>query len=168
MFEIIPKARFSRDEAQAAAEAWGANCGPGALAAVLDKTLNDVRPFLGEFEKKGYMSPTMMYMALRALNILWLKGFESEPRNALWRVQWGGPWMNPGVPIKARYWHTHWIAARMIAGEIYIFDINAICAGGWITQKEWSLQLVPWMMSQDKSKWDGTLSFTHFLEVPRT
>jgi hypothetical protein len=36
--------RFTLDEAQAAADTWGMNCGPGAIAAVLGLTLDELRP----------------------------------------------------------------------------------------------------------------------------
>lgn len=36
--------RFSLEDAQRAAETWGANCGPGALAAVLGLSLDAVHP----------------------------------------------------------------------------------------------------------------------------
>ena len=38
----------------------------------------------------------------------------------------------PGVPMAARYRMTHWVA---MAGDA-IFDINALCVGGWIARQE--------------------------------
>jgi hypothetical protein len=26
------------------------------------------------------------------------------------RIQWEGPWLNPGVPARVAYMHTHWVA----------------------------------------------------------
>jgi len=52
------RAVFGVQEANAASEAWGFNCGPGALCAVLDLTPDELRPKLGDFEAKGYTNPT--------------------------------------------------------------------------------------------------------------
>ncbi len=61
--------RFTRDEAQAAGEAWGFNCGPGALCAVLGKTPNELRPHLREFERKRYTNPSLMAAILHDLHV---------------------------------------------------------------------------------------------------
>lgn len=50
-------AKFTIDDATRAYDVWGANCGPGALAAALDKTLDDVRPHLVNFDRKRYTNP---------------------------------------------------------------------------------------------------------------
>jgi hypothetical protein len=124
-------ASVSVEEAQRAYDAWGANCGPGALAAVLDKTLEDVQPHLIDFDRKRYTNPSMMLSALRSLGAHWHVLNEGWPQNGLVRVQWEGPWTAPGVPIRARYRHTHWIASRHVtAGDtrgVRIFDINCAC-----------------------------------------
>ena len=156
-------ATVTLEDAQRASDAWGANCGPGALAAVLNKTLEDVRPHLVGFDAKRYTNPTMMLRALRDLGVQW-KDVPGWPANGVVRVQWGGRWMNPGVPIRARYRHTHWIATRLVGDEVYAFDINGACVG-WMLLAEWTDQLAPWLMREVVPKGDGTWTLTHRLEL---
>lgn len=96
--------RFSVDDAQAAADEWGFNCGPAALCAITGKTPSEIRPFMGEFEQKGYTNPTLMKQCLARLGIAWKPiPLDRWPMWGLVRIQWGGPWMKEGVPIRARY-----------------------------------------------------------------
>ena len=160
--------RFTLDDANKAG-AWKFNCGPGALCAVLDLTPDQLRPHLGDFESKGYMNPTMVEATLRnrgaAFNVVF-----KETKNQLveWsipnvplglmRTQSGGPWMKPGVPMAARYWHTHWVA---IANGTHVFDINAMCVGGWMKATEWREKLMPWLLKEVCKRGDGTFWPTH-------
>ena len=77
------------------------------------------------------------------------------------RIQWGGRWTNPGVPMRVRYRHTHWVAV----GNGEVFDINAICVGGWMPWDEWQDELVPWLMREGVPGHNGTWWPTHALEV---
>ena len=160
-------APFDVDAAQAAADAWGMNCGPGAIAGILGKTLVEIRPHLGDFEKKGYTNPTLMFDILGRLGVRWKKIEKVWPHYGLVRVQWEGPWTAPGVPMAARYRHTHWVGAQRLerAGAVWVFDINAICVGGWIPFEEWSGQLVPWLLKECETKADGKWHITHSLEI---
>lgn len=163
--------RFSRDDAQVAADLWGFNCGPGALCAVLGMTPAEVRPLMVDFEAKRYTNPTLMRDVLNRARAHYRQVYRSDdpsgrmPKIAygLMRVQWGGPWTRPGVPMAARYRHTHWVALRNWSGDV--FDINAICAGGWLRAGEWESQLVPWLCNECVPKWDGTWWPTHAIEV---
>ena len=74
---------------------------------------------LRDFEEKRYTNPTLMKSILRSTGTRsrWrvLKGdcdFSDWPALGLVRVQWDGPWCNDGVPIAARYRHTHWVGSR--------------------------------------------------------
>ena len=108
----VPAIRFSVDDAQLAADAWAANCGPGAVAAICGMTLDELRPFLGDFERKRYTNPTLMWHILDRLGVTWqaarMGTLAWDLRDTLWpryglaRVQWEGPWTAPGVPIRAR------------------------------------------------------------------
>lgn len=168
--------RFTIDDAIAAGKAWRFNCGPGALCAVLDKTPNEIRPLLGDFESKGYTNPTLMFDILKAQDVKHRLVFRSDnpgpldtfPTLGLMRVQWGGPWTKPGVPMRVRYRETHWVAVRTMLHPLYplqIFDINAICVGGWIGWIEWANQLVPWLIKQCSPKASGEWWATHVIEI---
>lgn len=157
---------FTIDDAQAAGDAWRFNCGPGAICAVVRMTPNEVRPHLGDFERKGYTNPTLMFQILRNLLVRWRmldKGV--WPDYGLVRIQWHGPWMNEGVPIKARYRQTHWVGCRGAGEARQIFDVNCMAVGGWVPETEWKEQVVPWLCSQLVKRWDGGWSMTHCLEV---
>ncbi len=79
---------FSIDDAQRAADEWGMNCGPAALAAIAGMTLDAVRPHLKGFDQKRYTNPTMMFEALRLLGIQWTRVKTVWPYNkGLVRVQ---------------------------------------------------------------------------------
>lgn len=164
---LLDRPPFNRDDVIAAGDEWKFNCGPGAIAAVVRMTPTELRPFMGDFERKGYTNPTLMWSILRSLSVRWRaidKGV--WPSYGLVRIQWHGPWMNEGVPIPARYRHTHWIAHRdRPDSESQIFDVNCIGVGGWIPRNEWKEQVVPWLLPQVEPKSDGNWSMTHSIEV---
>ena len=175
-----PVIRFTEAEAHAAHDAWGFNCGPAALCGVLGLRPEQVRPHLLGFEERGYTNPTLMYDALRSLGVTFTKRVTPAdsktnvfPRLGLVRVQWAGPWTQPGVPMRARYRKTHWVGTFWSSpppdapSEEFVFDINAAGVGGWIRFDEWSLKLVPWLLKQCEPKADGEWWITHSLEVER-
>lgn len=170
----------------AAQEEWGFNCGPGALCAVAGLSPEELKPTLesvGWMERPlraRYTNPTMMFAALARLGVDHRLAYRGDDPSgffgrtlpdtaALVRVQWGGPWTKPGVPMRARYRQTHWIATRPDhqLGSFDIFDVNAISgdSDGWIENAIWSTRLVPWLCKQCVPKWDGTYWFTHVIEV---
>lgn len=162
--------RFSVDDVQAAADAWRFNCGPGALCALLNMTPTEIRPHMGDFERKGYTNPTLMRQILDGLRVRyrWEVVPIQYPRCNLWldnsliRVQWAGPWTERGRPMVARYRHTHWIACRHNSTpEAEVFDINAMCAGGWLPLTEWRDELVPWLLKECEPEADGRWWQTH-------
>lgn len=61
--------RSTHEDANRAADEWGANCGPGAIAAICGLTLQELRPHMGDFEGKGYANPTLMWQVLRNLGV---------------------------------------------------------------------------------------------------
>lgn len=166
--ETLTRPKFTLDDAIRAGQAWGANCGPGAAAAALNLTLEEIRPHLGDFEQKRYTSPSMMFAALRSLGVKHhtrLGGGVTWPQSGLARVQWEGPWTRPGVPIAARYRHTHWVASRVARESIEIFDINCMCVGGWVSVREWADSVVPWLLRECEPKSDGRWYLTHAIEI---
>lgn len=162
-----PPLKMTTLESLIAARDWGFNCGPGALCAALNLTPDEIRPHLDEFEKRGYMNPTQILAALKKLGADFRQTYRAdEPsvpliavKHGLTKIQWGGPWCKKGVPMTARYYHTHWIANH---GD-YIFDVNA--KDGWIHRDTWTDQLVPWLLKQIEPKWDGTFWPTNAYEV---
>jgi hypothetical protein len=161
---------ITAEQAQTAWEQWHCNCGPGALAAALDLSLDAVHPHLRGFDEKHYTNPSMMKAALKSLavNFDWQvrKGHAYlPPLQGLARVQWAGPWTKPGVPAAAAYRHTHWVASRNIGQEI--FDINCIQFNhGWVSFNEWQTKVVPWLLKQVEPKATGDWWFTHLVEIP--
>jgi hypothetical protein len=168
--------RFTLADAERASDEWGCNCGPSALAAVTGRTLDEIRPLMGEFEKKRYTNPTLMFECLKRSGANWWT-VAGVPTHGLIRVQWEGPWTAPGVPPRVAYRHTHWIGIKnplhaSMLDQVHrtagIFDINAMNSGGWIAYTDWATILVPWLLQQCEPKANGRFSFTHFIEVERS
>lgn len=173
---------FSLDDAQAAADDWNFNCGPGALCAILGKSPSEIRPQLLDFEAKGYTSPSMMAAILKGMGVPFKRVFEAPaactrdalpepvfPAYGLVRIQWDGSWCNEGVPIPARYRKTHWIGyqAKTPMGEPGAFDINAMSLGGWVTFKSWQEKLAPWLIGECVKGGNGQFWPTHCWEIDR-
>lgn len=182
--------RFTLADVDRAHEAWSCSCGPAALAAICDLTLEEVRP---HFERDrafpGYTNPTLMLAALRSVGRKhheigpqpWAdKVGRPWPRLGICRVQWGGPWMNPGVPAAARYRATHWIGVSRLQRMDGTEDPNAVCvwdvnqlsnapvspSAGWAPLAWWSGVLVP-RLTADIKRANGGWSITHSIEVER-
>ncbi len=91
------KLSFSEADSDAANEQWGANCGPHAVAAALNLSLDQVRPHFAAFEQKfkergyGFTNPTMMgnALALAGQSVAIAKGLKTkELREGISRIQW--------------------------------------------------------------------------------
>ena len=164
-----PTIAFDVDQAQHAAGEWGFNCGPSSVCAVTGMTPDQIRPHLCEFEQKGYTNPRLMYSILAGLEVPYRKLVRPEAWGmwGLARVQWEGPWTEPGAHHMARQRHTHWIAYywSIAIDPCMIFDINAMCVGGWLNLREWSSQLVPWLLNECEPKANGEWHLTHRLEL---
>jgi hypothetical protein len=164
--------RFTEADAQRAFDEWGCNCGPGALAAVMGMTLDEVRPYLNGFDEKRYTNPLMMYGALRSIGRPWKRlTLSGEFEDGAWpcfglaRIQWEGPWTEPGVPIRARYRQTHWVGAMRSHRGVGIWDINALNNGsGWCSLEDWTRVLVPAITAQYKRA-SGAWHITHSIEA---
>jgi hypothetical protein len=121
---------FKPPDIESAYEVWGANCGPCSLAALCGLTLAQLRPHLGDFERRRYANPTHILEACRRIGVR-ASTASAWPACGLAFIQWGGPWLKPGVPIGAAYRNTHWIAVRQTA----VYDVNA---GHWISKADWT------------------------------
>lgn len=163
--------RFTLEDAERAYDTWGANCGPGAIAAVMGLSLDELRPHLGDFEHKRYTNPTLMWEVLNRIGATWrtVKPPRSWPVYGLARVQWEGPWTAPGVPARVAYRHTHWVGAQWSERrhEHGIFDINCMASGGWVSVGDWAGTIVPWLLEQVAPKANGRWHLTHVVEIER-
>jgi hypothetical protein len=132
-----PRLRYTEAESVQAYDAWKAQCGPHSLAAACGKSLHDIRTAIIQagITYKGWMSPTYMCRTLDRLGIAYqlTKGLKTmDLCNGINRVQWEGAWLNPGVPPRIAYFHTHLIAH---------FDGWVLCTccenAEWIPAGEW-------------------------------
>ena len=137
-----------------AADLWGANCGPSALAAVLAVDCRNVRlAFNAGGKWPGYTNPTKMQAAARALGLNLRDRGEVVPGTGrgLLFVQFTGPWER--YPREA-YRHTHWIAFAWdrIVGEngpegnpvLFTYDCNWQGPfGAWMPLSLWERSLAP-------------------------
>lgn len=157
---------FTEDQAHAAFEEWGCNCGPAALAFACGVGLDEVRRAIPGFEEKRYTSPTMMKAALANLGrefdvvkteLRELPGSAfGYDRPSLVRVQWTGPWTSPGANGRWAYQHTHWIATWRHLRLPSVFDVN----GGVMSQDRWNRKIVP-LITGSISRADGGYFPTH-------
>lgn len=146
----MPTYTFTEDEARAAHEEWGCNCGPAALAFAMQAKLDVVRPAIPHFAERRYTSPTMMREALTNLG----RSFVALPAGpsrdikaafsgamTLVRIQWTGPWIVDGKPAKWAARQTHWIACYVDDkhNADLVFDVN----GGVRSYREWTQDIVP-------------------------
>jgi len=155
----IPFLAFTEAEADQAYHAWHFNCGPAALCACLELAPDQIRPHLGDFERRGYMNPTMMGKALDSLQARWTSVRAIAGRGVV-RIQFGGPWLNPGVPPAAAYQHTHWIVCLKDQGVSWVYDIN----GGWAPREWWESEIIPLLVASNRRR-DGKWHPTHRWEV---
>lgn len=165
---MIAPPKFTAEDADRAYETWGCNCGPSAIAAIMGLTLDEVRPLMGDFEAKRYTNPTLMWATLGRIGRPWrkLRSPLDWPAYGLVRIQWHGPWMGEGVPMAARYRHTHWVGAGRRSGEIGVWDVNAMGNGsGWCRLEHWAGKLVPYILEHAVPRSDGKWSMTHVVEV---
>ena len=140
---------FGLQAAQDARDSVGANCGPGALAAVAGISPLAAAKVIPDFLRRHYTTEVMLGIALARLGIrfTWrdclLRGaYAMWPCHALVRIAFGDPDEDRMVLLSK----SHWIACRRSSGgATEIFDINAIGSGGWIAFEEWAGHLVPWL-----------------------
>ena len=175
---MIPPLKFTADDAERAYEVWGANCGPAAIAAICGLSLDQVRPHMGDFERKRYTNPTLMVAALQSVGAKFsmtklgerIAGakctFVGLPWFGLARIQWEGPWTASSAPPKWRYRHTHWIGAADRGDSVGIFDVNALGNGtGWGRFEDWRDVIVPHILKTCVPRADGKWHVTHAIEV---
>jgi hypothetical protein len=147
---------FSPPDVEAAHEAFGANCGPCALAALLGVPVADVRRGFPAFPARPWCSPTQM---LDALRLLGRRGVSkpNRPGNnmispGLAHIQWTGPWTAAGASPRWAYRHTHWISVACTEyRSLGVYDVNV---GHWTTASAWAEKVVPYLL-EDVPRADG-------------
>ena len=160
--------RFTAADADRAYDEWGCNCGPAALAAIAGVDLERARDAIPGFVERGYTSPAMMRAALASLSGWPGWAPLNWPRYGLVRIQWEGPWTEPGVPMVARYRHTHWVGAQQIGDPpaVGVFDVNAIGNGtGWVSLDDWTGEIAPFLAAHIRRA-NGRWHITHAIEWP--
>lgn len=165
--------RFTATDVDHAFRDWNATCGPAALAAILELTLDEVKPlFMPAFP--GWTTPTRMFEALRRSGRKHSAATTSRARTTwptwgLCRVQWEGPWTQPGANQRWAYTHTHWVAAWSAGPAICVFDVNSFeyeDDTGWLPLETWQAAIVP-MLTGDIKRATGGWHITHSIEVQR-
>lgn len=115
----------------------GLMCGPRALGSALDLSLKEVRERAKVFGVRVYkwMNPTMIESFLRANGTRYVlrKGMRiKELCRGINRMQFEGPWLDPGVPAAEAYKHTHWLTQK----DGWVFDSN-VSGHTWTAVDEW-------------------------------
>lgn len=164
--------KFSSEDLMTAFKTWNCNCGPAALAAALGCSLDRSLELIPDFRRCKYTSPTMMSEALNKSGHYWKEMTRARktprelcpavlPDAGLVRVQWTGPWTQPGVNPKWAYRLTHWFASfRMSADEWCVFDINS----GPVLWDEWR-DTIPALITAEIPRADGDWYLTHLWQV---
>jgi hypothetical protein len=130
--------RYTEADSKRANKEWKATCGPHSIAAACGITLEDVRAAMvrAGVNYRGWMSPTQVLNTLHAL-CTFPRSIQSNLKtmdlcNGINRVQWEGKWLNPGVPARIAYFHTHLVAH---------FDGLVLCTGclvaEWVPVDAW-------------------------------
>lgn len=145
---------FSQEDFNRANREWGCNCGPSALAFALQLPLDSVRAHIPDFDRRRYTSPTMMKQALASLGV----GFEQvmhmfwSDAPTLTRIQFTGPWTQPGSNPRWAYRHTHWIVCWKHLFDDMLFD----CNGGINTIEQWQRDVLPHLLPKRSYGWCPT------------
>ena len=159
-------------------EAFGANCGPCALAAVLRRPVMAVQRLFPSFAERRYVNPSQMRVALQSAGQL--SGVQhrvcSTDERERGLLDYGvacifftGPWSKPGVPIGAAYQRSHWIGVAMTRDEHRCYyDVNAWIdqerRGAWVSWAHWDKEILPQLVAS-YSQADGGYSIRWAAEV---
>ena len=153
------KLYFGEQDVIRANKQWGCNCGPAALAAALGLTLEQVRPFMGPFELRGYTNVINMRQSIAEAGGSIVRTYEGWPPIGVGivRIQWGGPWIINGKPARWAARQSHWVATwRNPQSWLYVFDVNA----GLQPIDVWEDSVVPAIVQSIKRA-DGKWTISH-------
>lgn len=152
----VPSLPYTEDDSDLAHAKWAACCGHHSIAAAFNVPLARVCETFDS--KKGWMSPTDIERVLHNLGIRFRSTLRMQTRklrDGVCRVQFEGRWMNPGVPVGARYPHTHYIGVR----EAHVLD-TAVHPAIWIPQQDWLDNADLYYVRSDVTGWH----ITHWYE----
>lgn len=128
-------------------DAWKANCGPAALAAVVGREVMAVREAFPRFPRQPWTNPTHMRAALDALGVGNRPADQRRrkrwPEYGLAFVQLDGPWCDSEATVLQAYRHTHWVGVS----DKDVFDINA---GVWVAGSLWKATVMPEIVAATK------------------
>lgn len=142
-------------DAHEAHRQWGANCGPCAIAALLGKSLAEVRPHLDGFSRRRYMNPTHVRAALESLGQRVTRTRKGAyparegccwPQRGLAFIQFSGEWDR--APVAVQYKHTHWIATVRIDNHRQVYDVSA---EGWLSFSGWLDGVLPYLCNDHRA-----------------
>lgn len=146
---------------------WRANCGPGALAALLGLQVMDVRPRFPHFPEKARTNLTQMQEAMgRSRRETPVPPKELAPtgpfprieRAAMVQIQWTGRWTTPAANPRYAYLdalkNSHWCAARMTEHGLWVYDVNfdGPVSGGWMPVATWERDIATMFVKEKKSR----------------
>lgn len=155
-----PKLRFDAADQMLAWDVFGANCGPGAVAAALGLKPAFVALLLSdEFLRRRATTEVMLTRLLTDLEVPWTLMDSHDVQFGILRVQWSGPWDGSADPYEP-LGHSHWVTVWRSGGRTEIFDVNAISVGGWLAYSEWSQDLVPWLLEREEPEANGSWWFS--------
>jgi len=169
-----PQLSFNWEAYESAHRRNGANCGPGALAAVLGIHIDQAVEALPQFARYGFTTEVMMAVGLArfgqpfdwALARPDLDPLE-WPSLGLVRIAFEGGWTAAGDRMEELQ-RSHWVATnRKSSGQLEIFDINSIWSTGWMDFKAWREEMVPWIVDRLVDGANGAWHVVETIEIHR-
>jgi hypothetical protein len=164
------------DEAK---KAWGANCGPAALAAVLGRPVMEMAAYFPRFHPGRCASTVQIAEAIakatddevavtpsQRIDMRSGKGFVSRmwPSRGVACLMFHGPWdlqrsRSPDA-AKKLYKHAHWIGIQQLGMVTMVYDIHSKC---WEPVCDWRDETLARVLDDHKSnEWWCRMGF----EIP--
>ena len=155
----------------AANDEWGANCGPGALAAIMGVPVAQVRDRFPHFPAKAVTNLTQMRAAAPShVRVTPAAPADPAPRGpfpvverALVQIQWTGRWTRPDANRQFAYIdclkNSHWVAARLSTSAspgVWVYDVNVNwdgeIPGGWVPVATWATRIALMIIEEKKAR----------------
>jgi hypothetical protein len=134
--------KFNRFDYRISHAWWGANCGPVALAAILNLRLGDVRRLAPEAETFGGLTIEGMKEAIARSGRKWKWLGTSEPLHGLaalmWLDQYGGHWIAVSGGNVIDNFTCKWTPREEWAANILP---RIVASGGSYNYKTWGIEI---------------------------